>query len=236
MARHFHSTRSGTAQYESFETIARAAHVLHLIGPTKVKDPHRFIESFTSLNVRQGLIASIVDRSSGQTRFLRYEPGSASQDEVFAVPLMLGLLHLDLADWLRRSRETIDAVRRARFSGPEPGIGKYAWYMPLSSGMPVTGAIAWQMTADTQAQINVAIVALRLVIYQREHGLYPDTLDALGDDLPNDPIAESPLGYRKTVRGFVLSSTSYSTPPKMGWNWSGEPWLTFEEFLEGVEP
>ena len=58
--------------------------------------------------------------------------------------------------------------------------------------------------------IRVALLALALAEYKREHGQYPDTLSDLSPKylktIPKDRFTDKPLKYQRQDQGYLLYS------------------------------
>jgi len=75
-------------------------------------------------------------------------------------------------------------------------------------GFPVFGRADWSMR-KAAATLAVDRAALAVAAFKAQTGSYPDALDevqALGWDLPTDPLTGDPLLYRCTPRGFTVWS------------------------------
>jgi hypothetical protein len=57
---------------------------------------------------------------------------------------------------------------------------------------------------ERQAHRNALLVAVEVEAYKRKHGSYPETLEAIGAELPNDAITGKPIFYERTADGFEL--------------------------------
>ncbi|MEX0938926.1 MAG: hypothetical protein WDZ59_13775 [Pirellulales bacterium] len=69
---------------------------------------------------------------------------------------------------------------------------------------------AVQAEDRTNTQFDLVRLAAALAVYRAEHGVYPDSLDALKPEilaeLPTDLFHGAPFGYRKTSDGFLVYS------------------------------
>lgn len=75
----------------------------------------------------------------------------------------------------------------------------------------------------SEAYVELSRVAIRLAIYHREHGAYPDELAQLvPDNLPapiRDPFCGQPLHYRRTEKGYLLYSVGVNGIDDRGVDW-----------------
>jgi hypothetical protein len=60
--------------------------------------------------------------------------------------------------------------------------------------------------ASAQAQAGVVRCAAALLLWKRQHGVFPERLDQAMDVPPTDPFDGKPLKYRRTGEGFVVYS------------------------------
>lgn len=61
---------------------------------------------------------------------------------------------------------------------------------------------------------------LAVLMYKKEHGTWPETLEACVKPVPTDPFDDKPLRYRVTEKGFVVSSVgkTMNTKKEIAWD------------------
>jgi tetratricopeptide (TPR) repeat protein len=59
---------------------------------------------------------------------------------------------------------------------------------------------------QNDAHLGAAEVALQLIIYKEENGVFPETLVGLDEDIPLDPFTDKSFLYRRGGDGFVVYS------------------------------
>ena len=79
--------------------------------------------------------------------------------------------------------------------------------MILAPALEKINQIAWRNRTETCATLAI----LAVLQYQKQHGVWPETLDTLVEkgllkEVPMDPYSNQPLVYKKTDGGFMLYS------------------------------
>ena len=80
----------------------------------------------------------------------------------------------------------------------------------------IIGTVAFVFVMDkpdkakwTKAQTEMGEIVKALSTYKLDHGDYPDSLDAIGDQfngkVPNDPFSKQPYSYERNQTGFTLT-------------------------------
>jgi hypothetical protein len=92
--------------------------------------------------------------------------------------------------------------------------------------MPAMGKVQQAEDRSHQTQDNLA-VAFALAWYQRDHGRYPKTLDALAPKylakVPQDRFSGKPLIYRPAANGYLLYSVGPNGKDEGGRSYSDTP-------------
>ncbi|MFC1763482.1 hypothetical protein ACFL6U_15565 [Planctomycetota bacterium] len=81
-------------------------------------------------------------------------------------------------------------------------------YYPMSGALLPAFGRCWVLKHRTLAQLRITYLGFRILQYYQTHEAYPETLDALGGDVPNDPFTDAPLKYRADTKGFILYSVA----------------------------
>jgi len=91
-----------------------------------------------------------------------------------------------------------------------PEIHKPCWPTPISSILlPNIDGAVYQFN-QMIAKFSQARIALALMRYRHDSGVYPETLEALAptylQEVPNDPFSGNMMPYRVGPEGYLLSS------------------------------
>ncbi len=105
--------------------------------------------------------------------------------------------HADTGHALRKQIEQAES---------NPGGAGFNVVRALVLTFPPSFSRSFELRARSIAEQRGRLAVLRLFHYQHEHGAFPDSLAALGDDLPGDPYSRGPFVYRRTPGGFTLYS------------------------------
>ena len=108
----------------------------------------------------------------------------------------------------------------------------HAWNPVYTGQTGLSGSYYYQSPVPYFMRHETDISLTRLVFlleaYSRQHGNYPETLDALGDDLPLDPFSGKPFRYAAKpsedyMPGFLLYSVGQNGIDDGGRDWNDKP-------------
>jgi hypothetical protein len=105
-------------------------------------------------------------------------------------------------------------------------MGKQIGQIMITLLMPAVRKVQQAHDRSEQIQRNLH-VAFALACYRREHGRYPDKLDALAPaylkNVPQDMFAGAALIYRPTEKGFLLYSIGANERDDEGRGYGDDP-------------
>jgi hypothetical protein len=110
---------------------------------------------------------------------------------------------------------------------PSPGvIGEAIGNVLFGLLMPAAAKVQQAEDRTKQAHRNLCL-AFALAAYQREHGSYPKTLEALAPkylaEVPGDLFSGKPLIYRPSEKGYLLYSVGINGQDDQGRSYDDDP-------------
>ena len=125
---------------------------------------------------------------------------------------------LDHAAYLRMMRDKADIS----LSGRQSPVIVPRFYLLTRLCLP---AIDHCRTACIShlARVRCTKAGLAALMYKKEHGAWPETLEVCMKQVPTDPFDGKPLRYRVTEKGFVVSRVGKEMHGKKEIAWEYEP-------------